>query len=127
VYGTASVGPPAGGPDSPPPGVGNPRYVYLLSRLRNRQITMEEATELFSLQQQMIAGALAAARSASASAAAAGAAPGSPPSTAPAGTPAPVAFNDEGLALSLLAMGAGAGVLAAVLKRAQEGPRRPPA
>ncbi len=103
-----------------PPGWGTPGYVYLLSRLRNRQITMEEATELFSLQQQLLA-TLAASRSTAPPAPAPGApAPG--PTASPAvGLP----VSDEGLLLGLLAMGAGAGVLAAVMKRAQEGPRKP--
>lgn len=97
----------------------NPRYVFLLGRLRNRQITMEEATELFSLQQQMLA-SLAAARSAAPSTAGAAV----PRVAGPAPSEA-IAFTDEGLMLGLLAMGAGAGILAAVMKRAQEGPRTP--
>ena len=39
------------------------RYVYLMTRLRTKQITMEEATELFSLQQGLLnAARLAASR-----------------------------------------------------------------
>jgi len=99
----------------------NPRYVYLLGRLRNRQITMEEATELFSLQQQLLA-SLAASRSSSP---APPSSPGTPSSTGTPSAPG-MTFNDDSLLLGLLAMGAGAGVLAAVMKRAQEGPRKPP-
>ena len=56
MYGTE--GAPAALPPSAPTEEGaamSPRYVYLLNRLRTRQITMEEATELFSLQQAMLA------------------------------------------------------------------------
>ncbi|HKV89927.1 MAG TPA: hypothetical protein VJQ43_01885 [Thermoplasmata archaeon] len=97
------------------------RYAYLVSRLRSRQITMEEATELFALQQTMIAHASVPDR------------PSSPPEDSPTEPPppsapgpggmAPGAFSDENIAMGLLAMGAGAGLLAAVVKRAQEGPK----
>jgi hypothetical protein len=97
----------------------NPRYIYLLGRLRNRQITMEEATELFSIQQQLLANAISTRSAPSTSS------EGSVPSQGPSPT-ASMVFNDDSLALSLLAMGAGAGILAAVVKRAQEGPRKPP-
>jgi hypothetical protein len=111
-------------PVAVPPASQSPgRYAYLVGRLRNRQITMEEATELFSLQQTMIARA-----------AVMNVAPPPTPtdaedSTVPeppartvrdAGTPA---VSDETLTLTLLAMGAGAGLLAAVLKRARDGPK----
>ena len=105
-------------PPPPPPEatLGTPRYVYLLGRLRNRQITMEEATELFAIQQSMI-------RSASRPSA-------SPPAPGgPGATPAPTTaggiamVSDEGLALALLAVGTASGVLAAVLKRGRDGPR----
>lgn len=98
----------------------NARYVYLLSRLRNRQITMEEATELFAIQQGMIRRAPSAPPSA----------PPTPPDTAatedsatavppaPAATQ-PFAINDETFALALLAFGAGSGFLAAVAKKAR--------
>ena len=126
MYGSAAPDlpppPPAG--DATVPGITNPRFVYLIGRLRNRQITMEEATELFQLQQQMIAAAVASRTSASPPPSASG----NRPSVAPTPTPgSPPAFDDDSLALSLLAMGAGAGVLAAILRRAQEGPRKPAA
>ncbi|MCI4360252.1 MAG: hypothetical protein L3J91_00955 [Thermoplasmata archaeon] len=113
----------AGGFSQPPPDTpaGGSRYVYLLGRLRNKQITMEEATELFSVQQGMIRIA---------------ARPTAPPPSAsgggPTGTPsAPSALgisvmSDEGLALALLAFGTGAGVLAAILKRNRDGPAAAP-
>lgn len=99
------------------------RYAYLVTRLRSRQITMEEATELFALQQSLISQASVMSRS-----------PPPPPDVGPAETVTPIptpsaasgttgAFSDENIALGLLAMGAGIGLLAAVLKRAQEGPK----
>jgi hypothetical protein len=108
----------------PPPPSPPARYGYLVGRLRGRQITMEEATELFAVQQAMIAQANAMA-----------AAPAIPPppdsSSQPMIVPAPPAtgaamFSDENVALGLLAMGVGSGLLAAVLKRAQEGPKPKP-
>ena len=90
--------------------------MYLLSRLRNRQITMEEATELFALQQSMIR------------------APSSRTDSSPTGsTPAPAmptgssrpVLSDDTLVLGLLALGAGAGVLAAIMRRAGQGPAKP--
>jgi hypothetical protein len=92
-----------------------------VARLRNRQITMEEATELFGILQDTLARATA--RS-----------PLAPPTPAPkpASTAAPTAsalpaLTDEAIALSLIAAGAGAGLLSAILKRSAEGPRTPPA
>ncbi|MCI4317930.1 MAG: hypothetical protein L3J96_05270 [Thermoplasmata archaeon] len=92
------------------------RYVYLLTRLRNKQITMEEATELFSIQQSMIRSSLRV----------------PPPPPGDAGTsqipPPPVnpalglPSADDSLWMTMLAMGAGAGVLAALFKRARDGP-----
>jgi hypothetical protein len=99
------------------------RYAYLVARLRNRQITMEEATELFAIQQAIIARATAAAQSVP---------PPPPPpdvsgGSAPAPTPAPASpsspFSEENLAMTLLAMGVGAGLLAAIVKRARDGPK----
>ncbi len=99
----------------------SPRYTYLSGRLRSRQITMEEATELFAIFQNAIASL--------------------PPSPiGPPGGPAvaarvrrprsegrreagPVALSDEDLGLALVAFGAGAGLLAAILKRSAEGPK----
>jgi hypothetical protein len=107
---------------SPPVAVSSPgaRYAYLVARLRNRQITMEEATELFSIQQTLISRASVMNQ-----------APPPPPEEAadeaPAPPPAPSGnsspFSDENLAMTLLAMGVGAGLLAAVVKRARDGPK----
>lgn len=108
-------------------GGANQRYTYLVGRLRNRQITMEEATELFTLMQAMLARANEAARVA-AYRAAAQAPPAPAPSAgalpAPRGPPAP-ASSDDFLLVGLLAMGAGAGLLAALSKRL--GDAAPPA
>ena len=98
------------------------RYVYLVTRLRNRQITMEEATELFAIQQAMIRQASAAP------------VPRPPPTPTVAPTrsaAAPVAapsadLSDETLWTLLLALGAGAGLLAAVGKRFRDGGPSPP-
>ncbi|MFI5418309.1 MAG: hypothetical protein ACHQ2Y_05380, partial [Candidatus Lutacidiplasmatales archaeon] len=117
-------------PPPPPPSSGagpssNPRYAYLLQRLRGRQITMEEATELFAIQQALISAPTATATEPSPTDDA-----GAPPATGSPGRPGippagalVAASADDLLWMSLLTMGAGAGVLAAVLKRAQEGPR----
>jgi hypothetical protein len=99
------------------------RYAYLVGRLRNRQITMEEATELFGLMQGMLqrseAGRLAAA------AAAGTAPPPSPPGPSPAVpsaglTGAPAMMSDDTILLGLLALGVGAGLVTAVTKRFHE-------
>jgi hypothetical protein len=122
VYGSASdnsTNAAGGGP--------NQRYGYLSGRLRNRQITMEEATELFALMQALIARANEAARIA-ALRAAAPTGPLPPPGGAPPPMPRapPVASSaDDFLLVGLLAMGAGAGLLAALSKRI--GDPNPPA
>jgi predicted acylesterase/phospholipase RssA len=113
VYGT----PPP--PPSDTPGSRGQRYAYLAARLQNRQITMEEATELFTVMQAMIARANEAARAAAARAS--GSVPAAlPPASvreaprreAPSGGSA-----DDLLLVGILAMGAGAGLLAALSKR----------
>jgi len=95
----------------------NARYGYLIGRLKNRQMTMEEATELFTLMQGML-------RQSEASRAALMRVPPPPPSAASSKAkpaPAPAARNaDDFLLLGVLAMGAGAGLLAALMKRMQE-------
>lgn len=97
----------------------NARYVYLVTRLRNRQITMEEATDLFEIQAAMLRRAPPPPPSDSSDS-------GSPP---PPSAPATAALSvglppvDDALWLTLLTLGAGAGVLAAILKRAKDGPR----
>lgn len=118
------------GTPPPPPGSDSARYAYLVARLRNKQITMSEATELFEMQQATLASALTAA----------GRSPPPPPPsgdtggtttppTATASTPVPA---DDLFWMGMLAVGAGAGVLAAILRRGQAGanpapPRAPPA
>ncbi|MCI4326976.1 MAG: hypothetical protein L3K16_05000 [Thermoplasmata archaeon] len=98
------------------------RYAYLVGRLRGRQITMEEATELFAIQQTMISRASVMNQ----------VPPPPPPPDVDANAPPAVPsnpstggslFSDENLAMTLLAMGVGAGLLAAVVKRAREGPK----
>ena len=106
-----------------PPAPTPTRYTYLVGRLRGRQITMEEATELFSLQQTMISQATVINRPPSDDAPEPSDTPADPSSGTPA--PATAGFSDENVALGLLAMGVGSGLLAAVLKRAQEGPKPP--
>ncbi len=114
VYGGTSSGSASSG--STDAGSRTGRYNYLVGRLRNRQITMEEATELFGLMQTMIARANDAARAAAYR----------PPTPTPTGalpppppTPGPAAATsaDDLLLVGLLAMGAGAGLLAALSKR----------
>jgi hypothetical protein len=113
---------PSGGAPS-----GSARYSYLVNRLRSRAITMEEATELFGIMQGMLQRSEAgrqALMAASRSRGMTGTAP-----TAPS-TPRPVVASgssDDFLLMGLLAMGAGAGLLAALTKRIQDGtPPAPP-
>lgn len=109
-------------PPAPSPVVAvssNPRYGYLVRRLRERQITMEEATELFAIFQAVLA---------------APASPAPPPPPQAAVRPravatGPIAVTDDTLAIGLLALGVGAGLLAALGARArgERPPRRPSA
>ncbi len=98
-------------------GSSSPRYVYLVTRLRTRKITMEEATELFGLMNLLV-------RDARARTSAVAASPSSPLPVAPA-SPAsgPSLFNDDNLGFALLFLGAGAGLLAAGAKRLRDEPR----
>jgi hypothetical protein len=95
------------------------RYAYLVGRLRNRQITLEEATELFALQQAMVARAQA-----DAVRIARGAAAPPPPARGPSPVPAAPATvglsSEDALWLGALGLGAAAGLLAAILRRARE-------
>jgi len=112
-------------PSGQPPGrdaVRNARYAYLVVRLQSRQMTMEEATELFTIMQAMLQTSEAA-RAALVRAA-------SPPQPvipgqtppAPRTPPSPPSGTSDDLFLvGLLAMGAGAGLLAALSKRIQDG------
>jgi hypothetical protein len=115
--GMSDTGPGAASPSVPPT---TARYVYLMTRLRSKQITMEEATELFSVQQGLLQAARAAAARSSSSSSTPSV-PGLP--GAPGQAPTPLAISDDTLWTGLLFMGAGAGVLAAILRRAQDGPR----
>ncbi|MGA8711341.1 MAG: hypothetical protein WB786_08990 [Thermoplasmata archaeon] len=110
--GGGSAGGSGGGP--------NARYAYLVARLRNRQMTMEEATELFNLMQGML-------QTSESARVALLRIPASPSSLAPAHPPpaartppAPGGSGDDFLLLGILAMGAGAGLLAAMTKRIQD-------
>ena len=118
-------------PSAPPPPTPSARYAYLVARLRNRQITMNEATELFELQQSTLSAALARVQGMPAATPPTSAPP--TPSSSP-GTPSPSPSSvDDAFWMGLLAAGAGAGLIAAVLKRARDGaegsghdPARPP-
>jgi hypothetical protein len=121
----ADAGSPSGGAGSTDTSGRTQRYNYLVGRLRNRQITMEEATELFTIMQTMLARANELARAAAFRApAATPAIPGTAAPTAPRLAPAP-ASADDFLVFGILAMGAGAGLLAALSKRI--GDASPPA
>jgi hypothetical protein len=120
--------PPTDGAPSPPPAEAQrqARYNYLVGRLRNRQVTMEEATELFGLMQGMLRA------SESARLVAVAQATGAPPTPAarphpPRAAPTAATGGDEMLLGGLLVMGAGAGLLAAMAKRISEGPPSAPA
>jgi hypothetical protein len=120
VYGNAPPSAPAAAPTS---GSGSgSRYNYLAGRLRNRQITMEEATELFALMQGMIARANEVAR---ATAMRTPAVPVAPVPEAPTIATAP-SSSDDLLLVGILAMGAGAGLIAALAKRMGEAPGTAP-
>ena len=97
------------------------RYNYLVGRLRNRQVTMEEATELFGMMQGMLRTSESARLAAVAQAAGAPIAP-TAKRHPPAAPRAAAAGGDELLLGGLLVMGAGAGLLAAMAKRIAEGP-----
>src|SRR5271170_5602498 len=103
----------------------NARYGHLVGRLRSREITMEEATELFTLMQAMLRNSeiarVAALRMSSGSVAA----PPPPAGRIPSGPTAAAAASDDMFLASLLAMGAGAGLLAAMAKRLSSPPPTP--
>jgi hypothetical protein len=102
-------------PPSAPEQHRHSRYNYLVGRLRGRQITMEEATELFGLMQGMLRVSEAARRAAP------------PPPTRPraameggptlSAPPAATSSSDDLFLVGLLAMGAGAGPLAVLSRR----------
>jgi len=97
------------------------RYVFLVGRLRNRQITMEEATELFEIMDLTV-------RSLSAAAAAAPPASksSSPPKSTSPESPAPRFNSDDLLPFGILLVGAASGISAALRDRSRNGPRKGP-
>jgi hypothetical protein len=119
-------------PTSPPPSTGggtnpNARYAYLVGRLRARQVTMEEATELFGIMQGMLQRSEAGRQALMAASRSRGLTGASTPTTAPAPrTPPSMGGGDDMLLFGLLAMGAGAGLVAALSKRIQDGALAPP-
>jgi len=89
----------------------SPRYVYLVTRLRTRKITMEEATELFGLMNALVRDAQSRR---------APTVPSAPPPTGSVpGAPrtGPSLWTDDNLGFALLFLGAGAGLLAAGAKK----------
>lgn len=129
MYDPAYAGNPPTAPSPPPPPPpeeaesppGAPRYPYLVSRLRNRQITMEEATELFAIQRQQVRVLMTRTNALAAAAAAPSAMPRRVPK--PTATPTPTMpstmENLDPWGEGLLFLALGAGLLAALMKRAQ--------
>jgi len=117
--------PPQGAPEAAPVTSASPepqrhaRYTHLLGRLRSRQITMEEATELFALMETMLRASEAARRVAFTAPARPGALPA--PARPASPVPSPSSAPDDLFLVGLLAMGAGAGLLAAMARRLGEG------
>jgi hypothetical protein len=113
--GTETGGPAHRGRD----GARNARHSYLVGRLQNRQLTMEEAAELFAIMQGMLqtseAARLALMRASRQPVTTGHVAPPPRPPPPPGG-----GSSDDLLLVGLLAMGAGAGLLAAMTKRIQE-------
>jgi hypothetical protein len=103
----------------------NARYAYLVGRLRSRQITMEEATELFSLQQAALSRSEAGRMAAIAQSGSARASSMAPPPPPPTPVVSGAAGADDLLILGLLTMGAGAGLMAAMARKMQEPPSPP--
>ncbi|HXQ49271.1 MAG TPA: hypothetical protein VN842_05825 [Thermoplasmata archaeon] len=115
-------------PSAPAPAAANPnaRYTYLVGRLRARQVTMEEATELFGIMQAMLQRSESGRQALMAASRSRGVSAVSAPSAAPAPrTPPAAGSSDDMMLLGLLAMGAGAGLVAALSKRILEGPSPP--
>ncbi|MCI4335201.1 MAG: hypothetical protein L3K04_06240 [Thermoplasmata archaeon] len=108
-------------PEAPSPlAAPSPRYAYLVSRLQNRQITMEEATELFQLQQRTIQEILAQANVPPTATRPA------PPSATPSPTGTKLSISDDSIGLGLVALGAAAGILAALLRKSADLRNGPP-
>jgi hypothetical protein len=108
-----------GGQTSGSEGGRNARYAYLVARLRNRQMTMEEATELFGIMQGMLQTSEAA-RAALMRVPAPPSVPAARPPPTAGPPPPPSGAGDDLFLAGLLAMGAGAGLLAAMTKRIQD-------
>jgi hypothetical protein len=122
VYSNSAPSPPASTPGGG--STSGSRYNYLVGRLRNRQITMEEATELFALMQGMIARANEVARATAMRASPGSSIPVAPVPEAPKLATSP-SSSDDLLLVGILAMGAGAGLIAALAKRMGEVPAAP--
>ncbi len=123
--------PPATPPTPPPPStppVQNPntRYIYLVARLRNRQITMEEAIELFALMDESIRVLRAATARPVAPPPAPAMIEAKPPPAVPGAGLMGGMTPDDMLAAGILLIGAGAGVSAALRERSKSGPKTPP-
>ncbi|MEM0129360.1 MAG: hypothetical protein QXG65_04270 [Thermoplasmata archaeon] len=114
----ASPNPAPTAEEAPRPGI---RYAYLVARLRNRQITMEEATELFGLMDQTIQGLRASAMMPARMAPSPPPVPPPPPSMPPAVPPVGRRTIDEGdlLAAGMLLLSLGAGLHLAVAERSR--------
>lgn len=129
MYNPAYPGTPPSAPVPPPPPPteeaeetpGAPRYPYLVSRLRNRQITMEEATELFAIQRQQVRVLMTRTNALVAAAATPSPMPRRlPKPTTPAIPAGPMAIeNLDPWGEGLLFLALGAGLLAALMKRSQ--------
>jgi len=119
MYNPSDSSPDSGASPMGPPNR-NARYAYLVGRLRTRQITMEEATELFSLQQAALTRSESARLAALAQAGAASSASTAPMPPPPPPRTAAGGGADDFLIIGLLTMGAGAGLLAALTRKIQE-------
>jgi len=93
------------------PETSSPRYVYLVTRLRTRKITMEEATELFGLMNALVRDAQTRRPPAVSST------PTPTGSAAEAPRTGASLWTDDNLGFALLFLGAGAGLLAAGAKK----------
>ena len=128
---TAPSPPPPPPPEEAEEAPATPRYPYLVSRLRNRQITMEEATELFAIQRQQVRSLVTRTNALVAAATSSPATVRVPRAPPRPSTPAmPVGIeNVDPWGEGLLFLALGAGILAALLKRSQgptPGGSRPP-
>lgn len=117
-----------GEPPSPPPPPAS-RYAYLVARLRHRQITMEEATELFGIMDETIHRLRTEViRTPPPPPPQPAMGPAMPPPTPgePKGGP-PAISTDDLLTAGVLMIGAGAGIAAALKRKAEMGRSSGPA